>query len=312
VGEARRGCDPVYVEFGFAGFSGNRAGEGMSMEFTDAPLEPFGEKILDMSIPTQLSLKTPVVFRMVKELKARACLPWTGAARAELAFDEAITNAMVHGNRLDPSKKVHVTAFADEQCWGAIVEDEGEGFKPEDIPDPNDTSFRFRDAGRGILLINGYVDELKYNRKGNRLLMARHRQVEPEKAEAQAALAPEEAPPPAEAPVSRSLEDGIEVVQVLSERVNDENVSVIREAVMGAAQEGARVVIDLGQVSYISSAGLGMLVMLSKNASPRKVEVVLAAVQPGVKDILDSAHLGQLFRQAPDRAAAKAKLKERG
>jgi len=282
------------------------------MQFTDAPLEPFGEKILDMSIPTRLSLKTPLVFRMVKELKARACLPWTGATRAELAFDEAITNAMIHGNRLDPSKKVHVTAFADEQRWGAIVEDEGEGFKPEDIPDPKDAAFLFRDAGRGILLMDDYVDELQYNRKGNRLLMARHRQVEPEKTEAEAALAPEEAPPPAQGLVSRSLVDGVEVVRVLSERVNDENVAVIREAVMAAAQEGARVVIDLAQVSYISSVGLGMLVTLYKNAGPRKVEVVLAAVQPGVMDIFNSAHLAQLFRQAPDLAAAKAALKGRG
>ena len=254
----------------------------------------------------------PLVFRLVKELKARACLPWTGAPRAELAFDEAITNAMVHGNRLDPSKKVHVTAFADEQRWGAIVEDEGDGFKPEDIPDPKDPDFLFSEVGRGILLMNDYVDELKYNRKGNRLLMARHRQVEPEKKEMEAALAPEESPPRAEGPVIRSREDDIEVVQVLSERVNDENVAVIREAVMAAAQEGKGVVVDLAQVSYISSVGLGMLVTLYKNAGPRNVEVILAAVQPGVMDIFSSAHLARLFKRAADRAAAKAQLKGRG
>ena len=74
------------------------------MEFTDKPIEPFGKILLEMAVPTQLSFKTPLVYRMVKELKDAQCLPWTGSHRAELCFDEAVTNAMTHGNGLDPSK----------------------------------------------------------------------------------------------------------------------------------------------------------------------------------------------------------------
>jgi hypothetical protein len=54
------------------------------MQFIDKPLEPFGETLLSLAIPNQLSLKTPLVFRMVKELSVRGCLDSATAQQAEL------------------------------------------------------------------------------------------------------------------------------------------------------------------------------------------------------------------------------------
>ena len=286
------------------------------MEFTDAPLEPFGETFLNMSIPTQLSLKTPLVFRLVKELQKRSCLPWTGAQSAELAFEEAITNAMIHGNLMKPSKKVRVTLCGDASRWGAIIEDEGDGFKPESIPDPNDPENLLKETGRGILLMDAYVDELKYNRKGNCLRMVRHVQAEPEPHEAVAAIEPEAPLNMTDGPVSRADADGFAVVQVNSERVGEENAGLMRDAVLQVVNEGKPVVLDLGQVGYFSSMGLSALVAVYKAARAKNVSVVLSSVQPAVLGILKTAHLFQLFDGVQtcivaDRAAGVQELKRR-
>lgn len=283
------------------------------MEFTDAPLEPFGEKLLQMSLPTQLSLKTPLVFRMVKELKGRGCLPWTGSHRAELCLDEALTNAMVHGNKLDPDRKVHVTLCADARKWGVVIEDEGAGFKAEDIPDPDSADNLFRESGRGILLMKGYVDEMKYNGRGNRLFMTRHRQVEPEEAELRAAIESEEAASVPEGaadagPVAISREGDVGIVQVLGARITEENVDAIRDAVNSLP--GPRVVLDLGLVEFITSVGLSMLVGLYKSARQKNGGLVLASMQPSLQDIFESAHLLRLFKLAPNRHAAVAGLQK--
>jgi serine/threonine-protein kinase RsbW len=281
------------------------------MEFTDRPLEPFGRKLLDIAIPTQLSFKMPLVFRMVKELKTAGQLPWTGSHRAELCFDEAITNAMMHGNKLDPARKVRVQLFADDERWGAIVEDEGAGFRPEDLPKADSPDFLLRESGRGIMLMDSYLEKLSYNRKGNALLMTRKRQAEPEAAEMEAAVETEpqpEAAPVAESsgPVAVTIEGEVAVLAILAQRVNEDNVDEIRKAAADTTQ--TRLLVDLSRVEYVSSRGVSALVSMRKAMDQRKGRLLMTGVQPGVRDILKSLGLLMLFKTAPDRAGALAEL----
>lgn len=273
------------------------------MQFTDAPKDTFGANVLEMTIPSQLSLKMPLVFRMVKELQARKCLPWTGTHRAELCFDEAITNAMVHGNRLDPARKVRVKLFADENRWGAIIQDQGEGFGEEHIPNPNDEQALFRESGRGLMLMESWLDELSYCRKNTSLFMARHSQVEPDQTEATAAVEAETAEAPeSTGPVAVFKEDDANIVQIRTPRITEENADLIRGAILDIP--GRRLILDLSLVDYISSVGLSTLVGLHKGIVSRKGRLVLAAPQTAVTDILRAAHLLNLFTVAPDRKAA--------
>lgn len=281
------------------------------MDFTDKPLEPFGRKLLDISIPTQLSFKMPLVYRIVKELKSGGYLPWTGSHRAELCFDEALTNAMMHGNKLDPARKVHVMLFADSDRWGVIVEDEGAGFRAEDLPNPDSPDFLLRESGRGILLMESYVEKLTYNRKGNALFMMRKKQGEPEAVEIEAAV---EAQPEAEAaptpeatgPVAVTVEGDVLVLDVLAQRVNEDNVDDIRKAVTDSTQ--TRLLVDLSRVEYISSRGVSALVSMRKTFDQRKGRLLLTGLQPSVRDILKSLGLLMLFKTSPDRKSALAEL----
>jgi len=279
------------------------------MQFTDAPREPFGTTLLEMTIPSQLSLKMPLVFRMIKELQARQCLPWTGTHRAELCLDEAITNAMVHGNRLDPARKVRVLLFADGKRWGALVQDQGEGFGQEHVPSPGNEQSLFRESGRGLMLMKGWLDELSYCRKDTSLFMARRRQTEPDATEAAAAMNVEAAEAPAASgPVAVSKEGEANVVQLLTPRLTEENADLVRGAILDVP--GRRLILDLSLVEYISSVGLSTLVGLHKNITGRNGRLVLAAIQPSVADIIRAAYLLDLFIIAPDRKAALAALKK--
>lgn len=150
------------------------------MKFTDEPLEPFGEVLLDISVEAQLGYKTPLVYRAIKTLQRHGCLPPYGCELAEVCLEEALANAMVHGNKLDPTKPVRLLVFADERRFGILVEDQGAGFKQQDVPDPNDPQTLYLERGRGILLMDSYMESVRYNRTGNRVCMTRSRQTQPD------------------------------------------------------------------------------------------------------------------------------------
>lgn len=273
------------------------------MEFTDKSLEPFGETLLEMAVPTQIAFKTPLVFRVIKELTQRGYLPWTGSHRAELCLDEALTNAMIHGNKLNAAKQVRLTVFGDKDRWGAIIEDEGNGFGAADVPDPAGRDYLARESGRGILLIDRYVDGLYYSRKGNKLLMVRRRQTEPDPVEAQAALAVTEAPPAA-GPVSTEVEEGVAVATINDPRISEDNSAAIRDAVSALVGPGKIVVMDLSHVEYVSSVGIGAFVTVNRRASADKGRLILAGAQPAVLDIFNAANMLKLFQMVPDRKSA--------
>ncbi len=276
------------------------------MEFSDAGLESFGEELLQIAIPTDLSLKSPLVFRMVRQLAAHGCLPPGGSPQAELVLDEALTNAMVHGNRLQRSKKVRVRLFADQAQWGAIIEDEGEGFSPQDLPRPEELEATLGEAGRGIMLMNSYVDRLQYSARGNRLMLVRHRQAEPEAAPA---APPYEEPPAGAGTVWLRQEGDVVLAELLCERLAEETLEDVRATLSEALKASRVLVLDMHRVGYVSSRAISLLVSLHKFASERGGLLILAALQRFVSGVLAAVHLDRLLQISPDREQAMAKAR---
>jgi len=92
----------------------------------------------------------------------------------QLALEEAAINAIKHGNELDDTKKVTVSfAIDDDRCVIAIA-DEGEGFDPDDVPDPTVDDNLLATSGRGVALIRAYMDEVRFNEKGNEITMIKY------------------------------------------------------------------------------------------------------------------------------------------
>jgi serine/threonine-protein kinase RsbW len=90
-----------------------------------------------------------------------------------VALDEAFVNAVKHGNKFNTQKLVRITAELTSKEASFTVEDEGEGFDVNSIPDPLDPANLFKTSGRGVLFIYNIMDEVKYNERGNRLTMVK-------------------------------------------------------------------------------------------------------------------------------------------
>jgi anti-anti-sigma factor len=276
------------------------------MEFVDQPLEPFGNVLLETAIQSDLSYKTPIVLRLVKELVDNGCLPAAGNPRAELVLDEALTNAILHGNECDPARKVRLQLFADEKRWGLTVEDEGEGFGPGDLASADDA---LGTGGRGILLMDSYLDKLLYNARGNRAMLVRRRQAEP--AARAVAVPPAEAPAVEAGPAKVSRQDGVAVVEILQQRVSQENILPIREALSEAIEGGPAVVLDLHRVGYLTSIFLGLVVSTQRRLGKGGGWLTVAGLQPSVLEIFESVALDQLLEITADTEEAVALLKGR-
>ena len=96
-----------------------------------------------------------------------------GQSAEFIALDEAFVNAVKHGNKNDLTKLVKITAELSEKEASFTVEDEGEGFNIQEIPDPCDPANLFHTSGRGVLLIYNIMDEVEYNAQGNRVKMVK-------------------------------------------------------------------------------------------------------------------------------------------
>src|SRR5579863_295752 len=88
-----------------------------------------------------------------------------------LAIEEALVNAIKHGNRMDPSKTVRITCQIAAQKIRIEIEDQGEGFLPSDVPDPTSDENLERPCGRGIMLMRAFMSSIVYNESGNRVVL---------------------------------------------------------------------------------------------------------------------------------------------
>ncbi len=143
------------------------------LRYVDDPslLSHTHEKI-EFEIPSDLKLMGGVLQYLLERVSKLGLITPEGS-NLFVALDEAFVNAVKHGNKSDPTKLVRVGAELSptEACF--TVEDEGEGFDVQTIPDPRDPSNLFKTSGRGVLLIYNIMDEVEYNAQGNRVKMVK-------------------------------------------------------------------------------------------------------------------------------------------
>jgi len=80
-----------------------------------------------------------------------------------LSFSEAVSNSIVHGNKLDKTKKVFIKVTVDNEKMSISIKDEGPGFELKSVPDPTKPENILKDSGRGIHIMKSFVDNLHYN-----------------------------------------------------------------------------------------------------------------------------------------------------
>jgi len=126
---------------------------------------------LSFSGPADLSTINPVVKWAMDAVKNMGCAvgrEW----EVELALREAISNAMIHGCKGDPTKVIQVCMGCDkDKGLLIVVRDQGPGFDPGKVKDPLVGQNVYNDHGRGIYLINQLMDEVTFERGGTEIRM---------------------------------------------------------------------------------------------------------------------------------------------
>jgi CheY-like chemotaxis protein len=138
----------------------------------DLKVLPHVHEKIEFELPSDLSLMNGVLHYLIERV-AKLGVIKPERSNLFIALDEAFVNAVKHGNKNDHSKLVRITAELSAQEARFTVEDEGEGFNVQEIPDPRDPENLFKTSGRGVLLIYNIMDEVKYNERGNRLTMVK-------------------------------------------------------------------------------------------------------------------------------------------
>lgn len=143
------------------------------LRYVDDPnlLSHTHEKI-EFALPSDLTLMNGVLqYLLDRVAKMRLIAPEN--SNLFIALDEAFVNAVKHGNKNDPTKLIRVGAELSPKEASFTIEDEGEGFNVQAIPDPCDPANLFKSSGRGVLLIYNIMDEVEYNAQGNRVKMVK-------------------------------------------------------------------------------------------------------------------------------------------
>jgi serine/threonine-protein kinase RsbW len=82
--------------------------------------------------------------------------------RIMISVTEAVNNGIIHGNKANPEKTVELFCTCDDQRVEFVVRDEGEGFVPEDVPDPLAENNLLKEGGRGLLIIRAMMDSVEF------------------------------------------------------------------------------------------------------------------------------------------------------
>ncbi len=125
-------------------------------------------------IPSDTAAGQQVQERIIGLLEQRQ-FPDRDVFGMRLALEEALVNAIKHGNQMDPEKSVRINCHVDQDMIRVEIEDQGEGFVVEDVPDPTSEENLERPCGRGIMLMRAFMSLIEYNDLGNKVTLEKRR-----------------------------------------------------------------------------------------------------------------------------------------
>jgi serine/threonine-protein kinase RsbW len=110
------------------------------------------------------------------EVAAKSGFSEDEGGRIAMAVREAAVNAVFHGNRCDPAKRVTVSFESTNDTLTIAVRDEGPGMDPDALPDPLAPENLLKTSGRGIFLIRAFMDETRFRNlsPGTEITMIKH------------------------------------------------------------------------------------------------------------------------------------------
>lgn len=126
-----------------------------------------GEVVFSAAWPSRLDRKEEIVGLLQERFLAQAWVGEDDAYWLQLCLEEAVINAMLHGNEGDPRLEIRVEIRHSGKDWILVISDQGDGFDVSDLPDVDEEEALLLEHGRGILLMREWLDDLRYYRGGS-------------------------------------------------------------------------------------------------------------------------------------------------
>lgn len=212
-----------------------------------------------------------------------------------LAMDEALINAIKHGNKNDPEKFVELSFRCEEDRAVVSIQDEGDGFDHSHITDPRDEEGLNRTHGRGIFLIKQFMTEVAFNDKGNHITFTFVKGHDS----------------------SKSLEGmrvwlcrGIAIVE-LDPEIGLLEVDDLRHQFERLIREGhSRIIVDLRRLDYINSMVLSTFVAAMKLVQEVNGRLKLVRPTPNVDRVLNATNLARILDVDSDLGMAISEMEK--
>jgi serine/threonine-protein kinase RsbW len=161
-----------------------RAERSREMGFKDNFESPAPETVcigptlhVNLTMLSEIDAISPLVDWLMPLIKISRCV--SGDERnVEIALREALANAVLHGNKHDIQKKVHISCcIHPARELSIVVRDEGSGFDPSEVPNPTAIENLHCETGRGIFLMNVFMDDVHFERSGTEVHL--HKRFKP-------------------------------------------------------------------------------------------------------------------------------------
>lgn len=132
---------------------------------------------VSLTMRSEIDAISPLVDRLMSLIKISRCV--SGDERnVEIVLRQALANAVLHGNRQDIQKKVHISCCVHPgRELSVVVKDEGSGFDPSGVPEPRAVEKIHSESRRGILLMNALMDDVRFERGGTEVHL--HKRFKP-------------------------------------------------------------------------------------------------------------------------------------
>lgn len=131
----------------------------------------------DKTLPSEMDVGHAAIEELMVALGAAG---WIGmdVFRIQMAIEEAVVNAIEHGNKREPTKKVRLVFLVTPDKATMVVADEGPGFDHRNLADPTSEELLDKPRGRGVMLMRELMNEANFNEAGNQVTMIKIRSAE--------------------------------------------------------------------------------------------------------------------------------------
>ena len=129
-------------------------------------------QVIRLNVPSSLRW-VHTLHAVITEILSQISLDEESSDLINLAVVEAGTNAIKHGNQEDPEKRAYFEFIIQSDQITVVIQDEGQGFDREQVPDPMQPENLFKSSGRGIFLIESCMDDVTYEKSGTLIKMVK-------------------------------------------------------------------------------------------------------------------------------------------